>query len=123
MTTPRRRRAISLPEYCSPHAFVTPDGRYFVVKGRLWRMSNPELGADVRSEQVSRLMTARRDVKTALKSGSESQLKAARNRVDRAKIALGEHGSVWWSDGEPDLNRRLVKNTAYAAWFGSISKP
>jgi hypothetical protein len=22
---------------------VTPDSRYFVVRGRLWRMSNPEL--------------------------------------------------------------------------------
>jgi hypothetical protein len=22
---------------------VTPDGRYFVVGGKLWRMSNPEL--------------------------------------------------------------------------------
>jgi hypothetical protein len=24
---------------------ITPDGRYFVVRGRLWRMANPSLGA------------------------------------------------------------------------------
>src|SRR3546814_12988328 len=27
---------------------VTPDGRYFVVRGRLWRMSNPSLHPDTR---------------------------------------------------------------------------
>jgi hypothetical protein len=32
-------------------------------------------------------------------------------------VALGERGPVWWADGTPDLNRKLVKNTAYAAWY------
>lgn len=42
---------------------------------------------------------------------------AARQRVDAAKRALGERGDVWWNDGSPDYNRRLVINTPYAAWF------
>jgi hypothetical protein len=24
---------------------------------------------------------------------------------------------VWWSDGAPDWNRHLTKNTPYAEWF------
>jgi hypothetical protein len=39
---------------------VTPDGRYFVVKGRLWRCTNPSLPADTRQRLVGELMQARR---------------------------------------------------------------
>ena len=42
-------------------------------------------------------------------------------QVDVAKHALGERGPPWWSDGAPDLNRRLVKNTPYARWFAELS--
>lgn len=41
----------------------------------------------------------------------------ARQQVHRAKVALGERGAVWWDDGAPDENRRLVDNTSYAGWF------
>jgi len=37
--------------------------------------------------------------------------------VDEAKTALGEREPVWWTDGAPDDNRRLAKNTRYAEWF------
>ena len=59
-------------------------------------------------------MAARRAVGTALRADDATAVKAARARVDAAKIALGERGPVWWSDGAPDYNRRLVKNTPYA---------
>src|SRR5689334_920373 len=39
---------------------VTPDGRYFVVRGRLWRTSNPALAPDRREDLVRELMNARR---------------------------------------------------------------
>ena len=42
-------------------------------------------------------------------------------RVDAAKRALGERGPVWWSDGAPDLNRRMARNTVYADWFNSLA--
>ena len=45
---------------------------------------------------------------------------AARGRVDAAKHALGERGAVWWSDGAPDYNRHMAKNTPYAEWFASL---
>lgn len=62
-------------------------------------------------------MTARRAVRNALQSGDDESLARARNEVDQAKVALGERGPVWWTDGAPDLNRHLVKNTPYAAWI------
>jgi hypothetical protein len=47
---------------------------------------------------------------------------AARLKVDAAKKALGERGNVWWDDGAPDYNRRLVVDTPYAAWFSLNSE-
>ena len=95
----------------------TPDGRYFVVKGRLWRTSNPDLAPDVRQNLVDQLMTARRQVGIALKAGDLEAERSARAAVDEAKRALGERGPVWWTDGAPDFNRRMVKNTPYADWY------
>jgi hypothetical protein len=46
----------------------TPDGRYFVVKGRLWRMSNPGLDPEQRQALVNQLMQARRQVGIAKKA-------------------------------------------------------
>ena len=63
-------------------------------------------------------MTARRAVRAALKSGQG--LAAARHAVDAAKRGLGERGPVWWDDGAPDDNRRMVKNTKYAEWFAAL---
>jgi hypothetical protein len=99
---------------------VTPDGRYFVVRGRLWRTSNPALAPDLRQELVDRLMQARRQVGVAKKAGDEEAERSARAVVDEAKHALGERGPVWWLDGAPDFNRRMVANTPYAAWYAAL---
>ena len=92
-----------------PH---TPDGRYFVVRGRLWRLSDPRLDPAEREQLVRDLMAARRAVRDA--KGDPAATGEARARVDKAKRALGERGPVWWTDGAPDLNRKLVRNTPYA---------
>ena len=42
---------------------VTPDGRYFVFAGKLWRMSNPQLEPQHKAALVRELMEARRTVK------------------------------------------------------------
>ena len=102
---------------------TTPDGRYFVVRGRLWRATNPALPEDVRSARVQQLMNARRAVKTALGAQDANKLAQARTEVDAAKIALGERGPVWWTDGARDFNRHLVKNTPYAEWYQSLDDP
>lgn len=100
---------------------TTPDGRYFVVSGRLWRTSNPDLATEARQQLVDQLMKARREVAAALKARDGNAERAARHAVDVAKRALGERGPVWWTDGAPDLNRRMVANTPYAAWFAAFS--
>jgi hypothetical protein len=99
---------------------VTPDGRYFVVDGRLWRTSNPALAPAVREELVRRLMTARRQVGGAKRAGDAAARQQARAAVDEAKRALGERGPVWWTDGAPDYNRHLAINTPYAAWYAAL---
>lgn len=71
---------------------MTPDGRYLIVRGRLWRTTNPGLGKQERERLVHDLMNARR-------------------AVNSAKRGLVERGPVWWTDGEPDWNRHMVKNT------------
>ncbi|MDV3458279.1 hypothetical protein RZN05_14875 [Sphingomonas sp. HF-S4] len=96
---------------------VTPDGRYFVVRDRLWRMADPALEADAKARLVSELMAARRDVGSALRADDAAAEKAARARVDAAKHALGERGTPWWDDGAPDFNRHMVRNTPYADWY------
>lgn len=100
----------------------TPDGRYFVVRGRLWRCSNPHLDPGVRQHLVHQLMQARRAKGVALRSHNAAARELARQAVDDAKIALGERGPVWWTDGSPDYNRHLAQNTPYAAWFAALSE-
>lgn len=98
----------------------TPDGRYFVVRGRLWRRSDPSLPDERRVVLVTDLMAARRAVGMALRRNDPAALVEARAAVDSAKIALGERGPVWWKDGAPDLNRRMAVNTVYAEWFAQL---
>lgn len=100
---------------------VTPDGRYFVVRGRLWRMSDPALSEADRTRHVAELMRARSAVRNA--KGGAGDMAAARAAVDAAKRALGERGPVWWSDGSPDFNRHMARTTPYAAWFKALANP
>jgi hypothetical protein len=100
---------------------ITPDGRYFVVRGRLWRRANPNLPVERRDALIHDLGNARRAVQTALRSGDTTALAAARKAADVAKIALGERGPVWWTDGAPDLNRHKVKTSPYAEWYDNAT--
>jgi hypothetical protein len=94
----------------------TPDGRYIVVRGRLWRRANPHLPEEIRQQLVRELMAARRAVRDALASDDAEALRAARARVHAAKVELGERGPLWWDDA-PDLNRHMALNTPYRDWF------
>jgi hypothetical protein len=104
------------PEVGDGHR-VTPDGRYFVVRGRLWRMSDPSLSDAERQGHVNALMDARREVGTAKRADDNVARQTARSAIDRAKRALGERGPVWWNDGAPDYNRHMARNSPYADWF------
>ena len=106
-----------------PAPLFTPDGRYLVVRGRLWRCADPALARELRAALTGELMAARRAVRAALKAGDAEALRAARTAVNAAKHALGERGPVWWTDGAPDLNRRRARNTPYADWFAGAETP
>ena len=99
---------------------ITPDGRYFVVRGRLWRRSDPSLPEERRAALVDELMRARRAVGVAKQNKDATATAAARVAVNRAKVALGERGSVWWQDDAPDLNRHMVADTPYVDWFKQL---
>ena len=99
---------------------TTPDGRYFVVRGRLWRCANPALAPEHRADLVRELVSARSAVGRALKTGDEQAERLARARVHAAKVSLGERVDPWWDDGAPDYNRRMAKNTPYADWFARL---
>lgn len=101
------------------HPEITPDGRYIVVRGRLWRATNPTLSDDERKRLTAQLMDARRRLRG---HASADVRAAARAAGDGAKVRLGERGPVWWTDGEPDFNRRLVKNTPYAVWYAVLQE-
>ena len=99
---------------------VTPDSRYFVVRGKLWRMSNPDLAPEDKSRLLKQLMDARRAVKAAKATNEPEAETAAHRLVDQAKHGLGERGPVWWKDGAPDYNRHMARNTPYAAWYSAV---
>lgn len=99
---------------------VTPDGRYFVVRGRLWRCADPALPAAERARLTRELMRARRAIGHAMRMGDHEAERHARAEVQAAKVALGERGAPWWHDGTPDYNRRMARNTPYRDWLDSL---
>jgi hypothetical protein len=100
----------------------TPDGRYFVVEGRLWRCSNPALEPDEKERLTRRLLRARRAVLQALRINDTARVREARRRIDQLKVALGERGAPWWDDGAPDYNKKLVGKTPYADWYSRVGR-
>jgi uncharacterized protein len=92
----------------------TPDGRYVVIDGRRWRATDPLLPEDVAAALRRELMAARRAVGAALRAGDPAAERAARDRVQRAKVGLGERGTPWWE--QSDAERR-------ARWEAALPDP
>ncbi len=96
----------------------TPDGRYFVANGRLWRRTDPSLTDTDRRAAVKALMQARRGVR---ESDSDEATRKARDAVQAAKERLGERGPVWWDDDTPDETQKAPKNTVYGEWWAHLT--
>ena len=62
----------------------------------------------------------------AMRAGDDGGREQARQQVDTAKIALGERGPVWWTDGAPDVNRHMTmqirSNPFVCATMGPLAK-
>ena len=80
----------------------TEDGHYVVIDGRRWRATDPSLPEERRQELVDELMSARRAVGAAKRTGDAEAERAARARVHAAKVGLGERGPKWWE--RPDAS-------------------
>jgi len=98
-----------------PH--LTDDGHHVVIDGRRWRATDPAIPPERRTELTHVLMAWRREVRRTKGTDAEP---AARAGVHATKVALGERGAPWWTDGAPDYNRRMVANTPYAAWYAGL---
>ncbi len=96
----------------------TPDGRYFVARGRLNRCTDPSLDDTTRRAGIKALMQARR---ATMQAGSDPAATAdARAAVDAAKSRLGERGPVWWDDGAPDEAGTEAAHSSYADWWAEL---
>jgi hypothetical protein len=81
------------------------DEHHLVIHGRRWRKSDPAIPDALRSELVHALMDARRAVRAATLAASSSAEKAARARVQDAKVALGERGHPYWQAPDESAQR------------------
>ena len=84
----------------------TEDGRYVVIGGRRWRATDPDVPEEVAAVLRRELMSARRAVGAALRSGDADAERAARARVHRTKTALGERGTPWWEQSPQERRDR-----------------
>ena len=96
----------------------TPDGRHFIVNGRKWRSTDPAIPEPLRQQLVNVLMKARGDVGGAKRAKDEAAEKAARKRVNDAKIALGERGEKWWEPYTDAGLRSRISSTLFTLLRG-----
>lgn len=103
----------------------TPDGRYVVVDGRRWRATDPAIPEDVAAALRQALMSARRAVGAALRAQDPAAERAARDRVQAAKVALGERGTPWWEQSDDERRARWEAGLgeSRAAASGSPGRP
>lgn len=90
----------------------TEDGRYFIIDGRRWRATDPDIPEARRAELTRTLMGWRREVRRTRGTAEEATSRAG---VQAAKIALGERGQPpWWE--QTDEQRR-------ARWEAKVPTP
>ena len=77
-----------------------------IIKGRRWRATDPDLPDEVSEILRHELMSARRAVGVALRAADPKAERAARDRVQRAKVALGERGTPWWEQSAAERRER-----------------
>ena len=84
----------------------TADGRYVIIRGRRWRATDPAIPEEIASTLRRELMSARRAVGAALRAEDKAAERAARDRVHRTKVALGERGEPWWEQSDDERRDR-----------------
>jgi hypothetical protein len=90
------------------------ESTHLVIDGRRWRKSDPSIPEKLRSELVHALMDARRAVLAAKRAADPAAEKAARARVQDAKLALGERGEPYWEERSEAGQRKRAAATMRA---------
>lgn len=85
---------------------LTADGHYLIIQGRRWRATDPDLPPSVSELLRHELMSARRAVGAARRADDPEAEQVARDRVQQAKVALGERGTPWWEQSGPERRDR-----------------
>ena len=80
---------------------------HLLIDGRRWRATDPSIPEALRAELVRELMSARRAVGAAA-ADDPAATQRARDRVQDAKVALGERGEPWWDAPTESGRRRRV---------------
>ena len=81
----------------------TEEQRWLVVDGRRWRRTDPAV-PDAELERLkSHLGRGRAGVRNA---GDDATRRAARHRVQLAKVGLGERGTPWWEQSAAERRER-----------------
>lgn len=89
-----------------------------VIEGRRWRVSDPAIPEPLRQELVNELMSARRAVAAGKRADDDDAIAAARDRVQQAKVALGERGPKWWEERSERDHRERLEATMLALLCG-----
>ena len=77
-----------------------------IIRGMRWRATDPAIPPDVSETLRAELMSARRAVGAALRADDPEAERAARDRVHRTKVALGERGLPWWEQTDHERRTR-----------------
>jgi hypothetical protein len=93
---------------------VDDDGRWITIDGRRWRATDPGIPERFRHELVDELMAARREIGRAHRAGRDGEERAARTRVQHAKVALGERGEPWWEPPSDEGRTARLRATTLA---------
>ncbi|WP_329192275.1 MULTISPECIES: hypothetical protein [unclassified Streptomyces] len=91
---------------------TTRDGHYVVIDGRRWRATDPAVPAEAGARLRAHLMDARRAVAAARRAEDPRAERAARDRVQVAKTALGERGVPWWEQSDEERRARWEQGLA-----------
>ncbi|HVE62382.1 MAG TPA: hypothetical protein VNB94_01080 [Mycobacteriales bacterium] len=84
----------------------TPDGHHVVIEGRRWRATDPSIPDPVLRSLRHDLASARGTVGAAMRAGDDERERAARRRVQVAKVGLGERGTPWWEQSPAQRQQR-----------------
>ncbi|MFJ6718524.1 hypothetical protein [Streptomyces sp. NPDC091259] len=91
---------------------TTADGHHVVIDGRRRRARDPEIPAEAAARLRVHLMAARRAIAAAHRADDPGAERAARARVQTAKVALGERGTPWWEQSSEERRSRWEEGMA-----------